>query len=78
MITDESDFSALESVLAQAVDRARIIGRVELREGGEGGEGGTLELTLLGSSRLPFSLNTAARPYSGRPQNGPWRPTLWK
>ncbi|MFF5086006.1 hypothetical protein [Streptomyces niveus] len=59
MITDESGLSVLESVLAHAVDRARITGRVELREGGDGGEGGALELTLLGSSRLPFSLNTA-------------------
>ncbi|WP_405614358.1 hypothetical protein OG292_16595 [Streptomyces sp. NBC_01511] len=55
MTTDESDFSSLESVLAQAVDRARVTGRVGLREGAECG---TLELTLLGSSRLPFSLNT--------------------
>lgn len=56
MITDESGLSVLERVLAQAVDRARITGRVALREGGEGG---VLELTLLGGSRLPFSLNTA-------------------
>ncbi|MFI6082513.1 hypothetical protein ACIBBB_16305 [Streptomyces sp. NPDC051217] len=59
MITEDSGLSSLEGVLAQAVDRARIAGRVALREGCEGDGGGTLELTLLGSSRLPFSLNTA-------------------
>lgn len=59
MITDESDLAALESVLAQAVDRARVTGRVALRESVDGDGGGSLELTLLGSSRLPFSLNIA-------------------
>lgn len=56
MVTDESDLAVSECVLAQAVDRSGITGRVSLSDAA--GESGTLELTLLSSRRLPFSLNT--------------------
>lgn len=55
MITDQSDLSSLESVLAQAVDRAGVTGRAELRETGEGET--LLELRPVSRTRVPFSLN---------------------
>ncbi|MFD4765476.1 hypothetical protein [Streptomyces niveus] len=55
MITDQSDLSSLESVLTQAVRRAGVTGRVELRETSDGET--LLELTPLSRTRVPFSLN---------------------
>ncbi|MET9557191.1 hypothetical protein [Streptomyces sp. NPDC006645] len=53
MTTDKSDLSALESVLAKAVEQAGITGLVN-RRGADEDE--TLELRLSNSRRLPFSL----------------------
>ncbi|MFE3247713.1 hypothetical protein [Streptomyces sp. NPDC059209] len=55
MITDQSDLSSLENVLAQAVRRAGVTGRVELRETSDGET--LLELTPLSRTRVPFSPN---------------------
>lgn len=54
---DESDFSSLEKVLAEAVEHAGITGLVNRRLTGKGE---VLELRLIGSRRLPFSLTTDA------------------
>ncbi|MFC9604516.1 hypothetical protein ACFTTN_13790 [Streptomyces niveus] len=55
--TDESDLLSLERVLADAVDHAGITGHVNRRRAGEAE---ILELRLIGSRRLPFSLTTDA------------------
>ncbi|MCI3223819.1 hypothetical protein [Streptomyces sp. NP-1717] len=58
MVTiDESDFSSLERVLADAVDSAGVAGLVNPRRTGEDE---ILELRLIGSRRLPFPLTTEA------------------
>ncbi|MFF2940145.1 hypothetical protein ACFVSQ_09915 [Streptomyces niveus] len=57
MTTDESDLLSLERVLADAVDHAGITGHVSRRRAGEAE---ILELRLIGSRRLPFSLTTDA------------------
>ncbi|MFE4490944.1 hypothetical protein ACFRKD_00625 [Streptomyces niveus] len=55
--TNESDFSSLRGVLADAVESAGVTGAVNRRRDDEGD---FLELRLIGSRRLPFALTTEA------------------
>ncbi|WP_405749351.1 hypothetical protein OG232_04400 [Streptomyces sp. NBC_01411] len=56
MVLVAFDIPAMANVLSDAVNRANIAGRVDIRDGAAGP---TLELTLLTGNRMPFSLDLA-------------------